>query len=98
MARPSSWSPMTRRPPSTPRTRCTWTRASWPTRRWPTDGGHGDEILLVGVGAAVPQPYPHVADPALRGGRVPAVRHARFGARGIHLRRPGGGGTRQLAG
>jgi putative ABC transport system ATP-binding protein len=68
------------------------------TRRWPTDGGHGDEILLVGLGAAVPQPHAHVADPAVGGGRVPAVRHARFGARGVHLRRqrgrrqpPGGG-------
>jgi putative ABC transport system permease protein len=67
--------------------------------RWPTDGGHGDEIFLVHLGAAVPQPHPHVADPAVVVA-VPAVRHARFGARGIHLRRqrgrrqPPGGGSR----
>ncbi|KAG0731119.1 hypothetical protein G6F23_015624 [Rhizopus arrhizus] len=89
---------MTRRRPSTPRTPCTWTRASWPTPRWPTDGGHRDEILFIGVGAAVPQPHTYLADPALGGGCVPAVRHARLGARGLQFRRqrgrgqPAGGG------
>lgn len=43
------------------------------------------EVSLAGVGAVVPQQDPHLVDLAIGGGGVSAVRHARFGARGLHL-------------
>src|SRR4051794_11086491 len=59
--------------------------------------GDPHEILLPDLVRAVPQQDPHLPDPAVGGGRVPAVRIAGLGARGLQQwrqrrrRRPPGG-------
>lgn len=80
-----------------PPTPSIWTRASWPMRRLHCKE-RCHEVSLAGMGAVVPQQDPHLADLALGGRGVFIVRHARFGARGLYLRRqrqrrgPAGGG------